>query len=69
MKVEIAKSTSFKLPTHCLSLARGEDNRFYAACFDGGIYSLPQIRWSRPVKLAEHQNYASGVNWSPVNRE
>ena len=69
MKVEITKSTSFKLPTHCLSLARGEDNRFYAACFDGGIYSLPQIRWSRPVKLAEHQNYASGVNWSPANRE
>ena len=69
MKVEIAKSTSFKLPTHCLSLARGEDNRFYAACFDGGIYSLPQIRWSKPVKLAEHKNYASGVNWSPANRE
>ena len=69
MKVEIAKSNSFKLPTHCLSLARGADNRFYAACFDGGIYSLPQIRWSKPVKLAEHKNYASGVNWSPANRE
>ena len=69
MKVDISKSSSFKLPTHCLSLARGEDNQFYAACFDGGIYALPQIRWSKPNKLAEHRNYASGVNWSRANRE
>ena len=69
MKVEITKSTTFKLPSHCLSLARGENNHFYAACFDGGIYSLPLLRWGRPERIAQHQNYASGVNWSSANRE
>lgn len=69
MKIEFTKGSTFKLPTHCLSLTRGENDNFYAACFDGGIYSLPRIRWGKPEKLALHDNYASGVNWSPTNRQ
>ncbi|MEC9055129.1 MAG: WD40 repeat domain-containing protein, partial [Verrucomicrobiota bacterium] len=68
MKVELKKGATLKMPTHCLSLARGEGNQFYASCFDGGIYSVPGTRWKKPVRLAEHQNYASGVNWSPATR-
>ena len=58
MKIEFTKGSTFKLPTHCLSLTRGENDNFYAACFDGGIYSLPRIRWGKPEKLARHDNYA-----------
>ena len=68
MKVELKKGATLKMPTHCLSLARGESDQFYASCFDGGIYSVPKTRWKKPVMLAEHQNYASGVNWSPAAR-
>ena len=65
MKVEIKSDKSVTLPTHCLSLARGEGDEFFASCFDGGIYAVPGSRWKKAEKLAQHENYASGVNWSP----
>ena len=50
MRVELKKGATLKMPTHCLSLARGEGNQFYASCFDGGIYSVPDTRWEKARK-------------------
>jgi len=68
MKIELKKGPTFKMPTHCLSLARDDEDHFFASCFDGGIYALPGSRWKKLEKLAQHQNYASGVNWSAATR-
>ncbi len=68
MKVELKTGKTLKLPTHCLSLARDEEGQVYASCFDGGIYSVPGSRWKKAEKLAQHDNYASGINWSPSSR-
>ncbi len=63
MKVELKEKDTLKLPTHCLSLARGEGEQLYAACLDGGVYAVDLEGKSHQL-LANHESYASGVNWS-----
>jgi len=62
MKVEIKKKTEIKLPSHCLSIAPGPDERLYAACVDGGVYSLDKK--GHQDKIISHGNFVSGVNVS-----
>ena len=68
MKVELKEKRTIKLPTHCLSLTRGGDGELFAACLDGGIYAVPGSRWKKAEKLAQHESYASGVNWCPKDK-
>ena len=66
MSAELKQIRDIILPTHCLSLARGEDEKLYAACFDGGIYAVhgDSDKKDRHRLLTRHDNFASGVNWS-----
>lgn len=64
MKVELKKGRTIKAPTHCLSLTWGENDQLYASCLDGGIYALDRDGKKDAEKLAQHESYASGVNWS-----
>ncbi|MDE0596205.1 MAG: hypothetical protein OSB65_13260, partial [Roseibacillus sp.] len=66
MKVEFKEAPTLKVPTHCLSLTRGEGDHLYAACFNGGIYAVDHAGKEPPQELARHDSYASGVNWSPL---
>ena len=65
MKVQLKEKAVLKLPTHCLALARGAGEQLFAACLDGGIYSV-DIAGRKHEKIAQHESYASGVNWSPA---
>lgn len=68
MKVELKAVKTVKVPTHCLSLAQDDAGALYTACFDGGIYAVdPEKETHR--KLAQHDSYASGVNWSPLTKK
>ncbi|MDC0201385.1 hypothetical protein OAK04_03220 [Verrucomicrobia bacterium] len=62
MKVEIKKKGEIKLPSHCLSIARGSDENLYAACVGGGVYSLDNK--GNKNKITGHDNFVSGVNVS-----
>lgn len=68
MKVEIKKGLTRNVPTHCLSITRGEGEQLYAACLDGGIYEINPSPKEAPRKLAQHESFASGVNWSPTTK-
>jgi len=52
-----------KLASHCHDLCSGPGGGLFAACFDGGIYSL-DTAGGKHEKVAQHDNYASGVHWS-----
>lgn len=56
-----------KLPSHCHDLTVGEAGQLFAACFDGGIYSL-DLGGGNHEKIAQHDNYASGVHWSGAHK-
>ena len=62
MKVEIKKKTEIKLPSHCLSIALGSDEKLYAGCVDGGVYSIDKK--GHKDKIISHDNFVSGVNVS-----
>ena len=62
MKVEIKKKEEIKVPAHCLSIARGSDENLYAACVDGGVYSLDKK--GNKNEITRHDNFVSGVNVS-----
>lgn len=68
MKVELKAAGIIEVPTHCLSIAQDDTGILFAACFDGAIYAVdPNKKTHR--KLAQHESYASGVNWSPLTRK
>lgn len=52
-----------KLPSHCHDLCSAPGGKLFAACFDGGIYSL-DLAGDKHRQIAAHDNYASSVNWS-----
>lgn len=63
----LKKAKEIKLPSHVLDLTLGKDNQIYAACLDGGIYEVStklKLLGEAYKKIARHDNYASGVNWS-----
>ena len=68
MKLE--KRHELKLPSHCLDLTVSADGDVFAACLDGGIYRLrPGALLKDYEKIVQHDNYASGVNWSAAHKQ
>src|SRR4051812_17066957 len=63
MKMELCHE--LKLPTAVLGLdVAGDGTRLYAACLDGGVYTLDAESGSIE-QLSKHDSYASGVALLP----
>lgn len=68
MKLENRRTA--KLPTHCHDLTLGADGKIYVSCFDGGIYSVDFKKLlNQYEKIAQHDNYASGIHWSAAQNQ
>ena len=68
--MKFGERREIKLPTHCHDIAVSGDGKIYAACFDGGIYMLrPGALLKDYEKIAQHDNYASGIHWSEVAKQ